>query len=109
MIPAGDTVLLAVIAANRDPISDNGHLSFGHGPHYCLGAPLARLEARIAIWTLLRRLPDLALAVPYADLAWKSDHRQHALTRLPVTYTPPPSFPSGSTDDPVSSCDAVPS
>ncbi len=90
VIPAGDTVLLAVMAANRDPDGDNGHLSFGHGPHYCLGAPLARLEARVAIWTLLRRLPDLALAVPYADLVWKSDHRQHALTRVPVTYTPRP-------------------
>jgi cytochrome P450 len=88
VIPAGDTVLLAVIAANRDPDSDNGHLSFGHGPHYCLGAPLARLEARIAIWTLLRRLPDLALAVPYTNLTWKNDHRQHALTHVPVTYTP---------------------
>ena len=85
LIPAGDTVLLAVAAANRDPAAEGSHLSFGHGPHYCLGAPLARLEARIAVWTLLHRLPDLALAVPYADLPWKSDHRQHALTALPVT------------------------
>lgn len=88
LIPAGDTVMLALAAANHEPaaIAAGSHLSFGHGVHYCLGAPLARLEARIAIWTLLRRLPDLALAVPYADLAWKADFRQHALTALPVTY-----------------------
>jgi len=92
VIPAGDTVLLAIGAANQDPHTE-GHITFGHGPHYCLGAPLARLEARIAVWTLLRRLPDLALAVPSTQLRWKSDHRQHALTDLPVSYTPP--TPSG--------------
>lgn len=90
VIPAGDTVLLATAAANHDPAADGGHLTFGHGAHYCLGAPLARLEARIATWTLLHRLPDLTLAVPYAELTWKSDHRQHALTALPVTLTPQP-------------------
>jgi cytochrome P450 len=89
VVPAGDTVLLAVAAANRDSAAEgSSHLSFGHGPHYCLGAPLARLEARIAVWTLLHRLPELTLAVPYADLPWKSDHRQHALTALPVNVTP---------------------
>lgn len=87
VIPAGDTVLLAVDAANRDADRSEGHLSFGHGAHYCLGAPLARLEARIAVWTLLDRVDDLALAVPYTDLTWKNDHRQRALTELPVTYT----------------------
>lgn len=90
LIPAGETVMLAISAANHDPAGSDSHLSFGHGPHHCLGAPLARLETRIALWTLLRRLPDLALAVPYADLPWKSDHRQHALTELPVTFTPKP-------------------
>ena len=82
--------MLALSAANCDPAAHGANLTFGHGAHYCLGAPLARLEARIAIWTLLRRLPDLALAVPYAELPWRSDFRQHALTALPVTYTPPP-------------------
>ncbi len=89
VIPAGDTVMLAVSAANHDPAADGTHLTFGHGVHYCLGAPLARLETRIAIWTLLRRVPDLALAVPYAELTWKSDYRQRSLAALPVTYTRP--------------------
>lgn len=87
VIPAGDTVMLALSAANHDPAADAAHLTFGQGAHYCLGAPLARLETRIAIWTLLHRLPDLALAVPDKDLPWKTDFRQHALTALPVTYT----------------------
>jgi len=100
VIPAGDVVYLSIATANRDAKaatrdpgtldSGNGgadaHVSFGHGPHYCLGAPLARLETRIALWTLFRRLPDLALAVPPSDLIWKSDHRQHVLRSLPVTY-----------------------
>lgn len=98
VIPAGDIVYLAISAANRDTEAatrntGNGaadaHVSFGHGPHYCLGAPLARLETRIALWNLFHRLPDLALAVPPSDLSWKSDHRQHVLRALPVTYSAP--------------------
>ncbi|NUR26586.1 MAG: cytochrome P450 [Catenulispora sp.] len=95
-IPAGDTVLLSVSSANRDPkaaagSSGNpdaaptaGHVTFGHGVHYCLGAPLARLEVRIALWTLLTRLPGLALAVPAEELTWRSSHRQRSLAALPV-------------------------
>jgi cytochrome P450 len=101
-VPAGETVLLALTSANHDPqhIPDpevidldqpgGGHLGFGHGPHYCLGAPLARMEARTALWSIVHRLPDLALAVPEEDLPWKIDHRQHALTALPVTFTGQP-------------------
>jgi cytochrome P450 len=97
VIPAGDIVYLSISAANRDAAAATSatgnrvadHLSFGHGPHYCLGAQLARLETRIALWNLFRRLPDLALAVPRSDLSWKSDHRQHVLRSLPITYTPP--------------------
>jgi cytochrome P450 len=101
-VPAGETVLLAIGSANRDPQyitnpddidldrASNGHLGFGHGPHYCLGAPLARMEVRTALWTAVHRLPNLALAVPEQDLPWKPDHRQHALTALPVTFTAQP-------------------
>ncbi|SOD68634.1 Cytochrome P450 [Streptomyces sp. 1222.2] len=75
-IPAGDSVLIGLAAADRDdtryPAPDRfdlhrdtrGHLAFGHGIHFCLGAPLARLEARVALRTLLRRCPDLALDGP---------------------------------------------
>ncbi|OLE28834.1 MAG: hypothetical protein AUG49_01280 [Catenulispora sp. 13_1_20CM_3_70_7] len=98
-VPAGDTVLLALASANRDPeyVTDpddidlergaGGHLGFGHGPHYCLGAPLARMEVRTALWTVIHRLPDLALAIPEQDLPWQPDHRQHALAALPVTFS----------------------
>jgi cytochrome P450 len=100
-VPAGDTVLLAIASANRDsqyiPNPDeidfdrtSGHLGFGHGPHYCLGAPLARMEVRTALWSVIHRLPSIALAVPEQDLPWKIDHRQHALTALPVTFTAQP-------------------
>jgi len=97
VIPAGDTVLLSVSSANRDAFGVGtatatatatgvgaGHVTFGHGVHYCLGAPLARLEVRIALWTLLTRLPDLAPAMPSEELVWRSSHRQRSLAALPV-------------------------
>ncbi|MBS2965934.1 cytochrome P450 [Actinocrinis puniceicyclus] len=100
VIPAGSTVLLALGSANRDPQEidepdrfdparePNGHLGFGHGPHYCLGASLARMEVRTALWSLLTRFPDLQLTADKPH--WKPDYRQHALTTLPVTFTPQP-------------------
>jgi len=102
IVPAGETVLLAIGSANRDSQyianpdtidlnrASNGHLGFGHGPHYCLGAPLARMEVRTALWAAVHRLPNLELAVPEQDLPWKPDHRQHALTALPVTFAAQP-------------------
>ena len=51
-----------------------GHLAFGHGVHHCLGAPLARMEMRIAFPALLRRFPTLALAEDFADVEFRSFH-----------------------------------
>lgn len=96
-IPAGDAVMVAIAGANRDPDrfadpdsldlarTDNQHLAFGNGIHYCFGAPLARLEAEITIGTLVRRFPDLALAVPHEELSWQLSIRSRDLVELPVT------------------------
>ena len=99
-IPAGQPVLFALGAANRDPArfpnpdrldlshTERDHLSFGHGIHYCLGAPLARLEAEVAFTTLLAGCPDLALAVEPSALVWRHSRALRALKCLPVTFTP---------------------
>jgi cytochrome P450 len=100
-IPAGDTVLLCLASANRDPArfadpgaldltrTGNPHLSFGVGIHYCLGAPLARIETGIAISSLLRRLPGLTLAVKPDELRWRPSFRSRGLLELPVTWPAP--------------------
>ncbi|MBV8931616.1 MAG: cytochrome P450, partial [Kutzneria sp.] len=97
-IQAGQTVLLGIASANRDPArfdspelldlgrQDGQHLSFGLGAHYCLGAPLARLEAEVAIGTLLRRLPDLALDTDCPAPRWRPSFRSRGLLELPVTF-----------------------
>jgi cytochrome P450 len=94
-IPAGEIVYVALAAANRDPArfaapdtlaTDTptaGHLAFGHGIHFCVGAPLARVEAEIAFTALLRRFPDLTLA-PTADLHWQTSTLIRGLLELPV-------------------------
>ena len=95
-IPAGDLVLAVLGAANRDeqrfdrPDSldvarePNRHLAFGQGAHYCLGAPLARLEGQIAFETMVRRLPRLRLDVPAAELRWRRGLFVRGLRALPV-------------------------
>ncbi|MEU9173293.1 cytochrome P450 [Streptomyces sp. NPDC048420] len=99
-IAAGDPVLVVLAAADRDPerfadpdvldVSrrDNQHLGYGHGIHYCLGAPLARLEGQTALATLLTRLPDLQLAVDSSDLRWRGGLIMRGLRTLPVEFTP---------------------
>lgn len=98
-IAAGDPVLVVLAAADRDPARfnapdsvdlarrDNPHLGYGHGIHYCLGAPLARLEARTALASLLTRLPDLRLAVDPAELRWRGGLIMRGLRTLPVSFT----------------------
>jgi len=100
-IPKGGIVTIALNAANRDgerfasPDSvdltrkDNPHLALGHGIHYCLGAPLARMEAQIGIGMLLHRLPNLCLAVPAGKLSWlPAVVPFRGLHELPVWFTP---------------------
>jgi cytochrome P450 len=68
---------------SREP---NRHVAFGTGIHSCLGATLARLEGQIAFATLLSRMPDLALAIPRAEVHWRDGTFLRGLTRLPVTF-----------------------
>ncbi|WP_328679094.1 cytochrome P450 [Streptomyces sp. NBC_00322] len=97
-IPSGETVLLSLAAAHRDPHrfpepdrldigrDVTGHLALGHGIHYCLGAPLARMETEIALAALLERFPRLELDVPYGELRWRPSIRARGLLALPVRY-----------------------
>jgi cytochrome P450 len=95
-IPEGDVVLACVASAGRDPHrfpeperlvvdrTDAGHVAFGHGIHHCLGAPLGRLEARIALGTLLARYPHLRLAVPDDALVRAPGLLMNGFATLPV-------------------------
>jgi cytochrome P450 len=95
-IPAGAIVLVGLLSANRDDTRfaaadqldldrpDNLHLAFGHGIHHCLGAPLARLEAQVALGRLLARFPALQLAVPSDELTWRPGTLIRGLSALPV-------------------------
>jgi cytochrome P450 PksS len=89
-------VLGVIGSANRDPAhfadpdtldlarDPNRHLAFGMGAHYCLGAPLARLETQIALAVLLERAPDLRLAVPAEALRWRKHAFLRGLRELPL-------------------------
>ncbi len=100
LLRRGDGLIAIVASANRDPDrfpepdsldldrEDTKHVAFGRGSHYCLGAPLARLEGEVAVSTLLRRLPDLRLAVPQDELTWRPVPLFRALASLPVAWTP---------------------
>jgi pimeloyl-[acyl-carrier protein] synthase len=95
-IPKGSLVVTAIGAANRDPghfpdpdrlditRHDNRHIAFGFGIHFCLGAPLARLEGQMAIGTLLSRMPGLQLATSTPE--WRESSTLRGLKTLPVTF-----------------------
>jgi len=98
-IPRGALIAIGLTAANRDPqqferpdVLDlarepNRHVAFGQGVHYCLGAPLARLEAHIAFTALLRRFPELRLAVPSNKICWRKSMVLRGLEALPVAFS----------------------
>jgi len=100
VIPAGSVVQLALGSANRDstrfPDADelrvdrdaSGHVAFGHGLHFCLGAQLARIEGEVAIGALLGRFPGLRPAVDPAELLHRRSTLIHGLRTLPVVLAP---------------------
>ncbi|MCU1618710.1 MAG: Cytochrome [Modestobacter sp.] len=97
---AGDVVIASLSGANRDPatagadpetfdparVPTSGHLAFGHGIHRCIGAELARMELRIVLPALLRRFPDLALAVRPEELSFRKLSFVYGIDELPVTF-----------------------
>jgi cytochrome P450 len=99
VIPAGEWVLPAISSANRDPAQfpdpdcldlgrdTSGHVAFGHGVHHCLGAPLARMEAEVALGALIARFPGISLAVPPSELRWRPVSLMNGLESLPVRLT----------------------
>jgi cytochrome P450 len=94
----GDILMTILASADRDEQqftnpdeldiarSLNRHIAFGQGIHACLGAPLARLEGDIAFTTLLRRMPDLQLAIPRDEVQWRDNITLRGLLSLPVTF-----------------------
>ncbi|MFI9511191.1 cytochrome P450 [Nocardia sp. NPDC052566] len=103
-IPAHELVLVALGSANHDdrhftgaarfdPVRNAaGHVAFGHGIHFCLGAGLARMEGRIAIDRLIRRFPELRLAVDSDDIRWRESILIRGLCELPVDLAGAPAL-----------------
>ena len=96
----GDLIIVVPASANRDETQfespgalnihrkPNTHIAFGKGVHYCLGAPLARLEGEIALRVLFNRIPNLSLGITFEDLEWRDVPLFHSLVRLPVKWNP---------------------
>ena len=106
-IGPGEVVFVSLSGANRDPArypdpdqldlgrDGGGHVAFGHGIHYCLGAPLARLEAEIAFAGLLKRFGSMTLAVSPDALRWRPSTLIHGLESLPVRLRSEADIPVG--------------
>ncbi|GLZ12044.1 cytochrome P450 [Actinomadura sp. NBRC 104425] len=100
-VRAGEPVVVALPSANRDEAvysdpdrldlrrQEAPHVGFGHGPHHCLGAPLARMELQVALRTLLERLPGLRFAGSEQDIVWKAGMATRAPERFPITWDAP--------------------
>ena len=98
LVRAGDPVLCSRSSANRDQSvfsnadaldfnrDPNPHVAFGYGPHFCLGANLARMELQVALGTILSRLPDVRIAVPEDSLAWHEGTIMRGLAALPISW-----------------------
>ncbi|MCX5195256.1 cytochrome P450 [Streptomyces sp. NBC_00249] len=98
VIPSGSVVIVSLAGADRDPArfaepdvfdirrAPQGHLAFGHGLHFCIGAPLARMEGRIALRGLLERFPDLAPDPAGGPPQWLAGTLMRGVTRLPVRW-----------------------
>jgi len=97
-IEPGDTIIPLLLAANRDPEvfaepdtfdigrDPNPHIAFGQGIHFCIGAPLARIEGAIAIMKLIERFPNLRLNADPKSLQWGPDIIFQSLSALPLRY-----------------------
>jgi cytochrome P450 len=95
-IPPGQLVFISLLSANRDENAftrpdeldlarrEGQHLAFGHGIHFCLGAPLARIEAQIAVESLLKRFPQMSAEGDLADVQWRPGLLLRGLIHLPV-------------------------
>lgn len=107
VVPEGAVVFIMLAATNRDPDVYDApdtviperpdappHLAFGHGPHFCIGAHLARIEIRVALRVLFQRFPGIVPAVPYSDVIWKGVLFDRTPVALPVLLAghpgPPP-------------------
>lgn len=98
IIQKGDMVSISLASANRDETvfenpevfditrENNRHIAFGHGSHFCLGAPLARLEAKIAITTLFNRMPELQIKGNREEMKWQGNYLMRSLEELPLTF-----------------------
>ncbi|WIY63468.1 cytochrome P450 family protein [Bacillus arachidis] len=97
-IQKGDMVIISLASANRDENvfmnpdvfditrENNRHIAFGHGSHFCLGAPLARLEAKIAIATLLKRMPNIQIKGEREKIKWQGNYLMRSLEELPLSF-----------------------